>query len=88
MPPLRLAAQALATALQARGQDSVRRVSHRHLEIRQSLRTVIQVMDACKNEAGSYDECIEEFRAYLESSEETPTPLRTGFSASSSFGKN
>ncbi|KAG6354280.1 hypothetical protein INS49_004885 [Diaporthe citri] len=87
MPPLRLAAEALVAVLQARGQDSARRIPHGHLEVRQSLKTILQVMDACKNEAGSYNDCIGMVRAYLGSLEETSTPLRTGFSASSSLGK-
>jgi len=88
MPPLHLAAKALVASLQAHSQDSRRRSSHRHLEIRQSLKTILQVMDTCKNEAGSYTDCIAKSRAYLESSEDSPTPLRTGFSASSTLGKN
>ncbi|KAL2284649.1 hypothetical protein FJTKL_08747 [Diaporthe vaccinii] len=87
MPPLRLAAEALVAVLQARGQDSARRIPHGYLEVRQSLKTILQVMEACKNEAGSYNDCIGMVRAYLGSLEETSTPLRTGFSASSSLGK-
>lgn len=87
MPPLRLAAEALVAVLQARGQDGVRRIPHGHFEVRQSLKTILQVMEACKNGAGSYDDCIGMVRAYLGSLEDTSTPLRTGFSASSSLGK-
>ncbi|RYC56027.1 hypothetical protein CHU98_g10180 [Xylaria longipes] len=87
MPALRLAAEALLPALQARDQDSTRGVSRRHHEIRNSLKTIVQVMDACKNAAATYDDCIAKFRSCLEDSEEQPTPLRTSFSASSSLGQ-
>jgi hypothetical protein len=88
MPPLRLAADVLASALQAPGQEGARRISHRHLEIREALKMIVQVMDACKNEAGTYNEFVSKCRTCLETSEAEVTPLRTSFSASSSLGKN
>lgn len=88
MPPLRLAADALMTALQAHSQQSTRKASHRYFETRKSLKVISETMDACKNESGLYDDCMGECRAYLESSEETPPSLRTGFGTSFSLGNN
>ncbi|KAH9905660.1 hypothetical protein F4778DRAFT_673038 [Xylariomycetidae sp. FL2044] len=83
MPPLRLAAEALLPILQARDQQATKAASYRKNEIRQSLKTIVQVMDACKNGAGSYDDLVVELWSCLEDSEEQPMPLRTTFSASS-----
>ncbi|KAI0154670.1 hypothetical protein GGR57DRAFT_107791 [Xylariaceae sp. FL1272] len=81
MPALFLAAEALIAAIEARGQETTRGILHRHVEIRQRANTILDIMDACNNEAGSYTDSIARFRASLDTSDDKPI-LHTAFSAS------
>lgn len=69
MRPLALAAEIQLCVLKNRVQGVGLNINYTNREIRHSLKTICNAMDAFKDSIGEYELCIKECQAFLESTQ-------------------